>query len=76
MPRVAQSAVVREPAPSSFGEEAWTSGAIVSTPAEVARFLDALLGGRLLPPGWLAAMRLLRFVKAEDGLGTVAGPVA
>jgi D-alanyl-D-alanine carboxypeptidase len=37
--------------------EAWASGALVSTPAEVARFLDALLGGRLLPPEQLARMR-------------------
>ncbi|WP_161791309.1 serine hydrolase domain-containing protein [Streptacidiphilus jiangxiensis] len=37
--------------------EAWASGALVSTAAEVARFLDALLGGRLLPPEQLARMR-------------------
>lgn len=36
--------------------EAWASGAVISTPGEVARFLDALLGGDLLPPRQLAVM--------------------
>ncbi|WP_371785269.1 serine hydrolase domain-containing protein [Streptosporangium subroseum] len=51
--------------------EAWTSGAIVSTPPDVARFLDALLGGRLLSPAWLAAMRAVEPARMdlEYGMG-------
>ncbi len=40
--------------------ECWTAGAIISTPPELARFLDGLLGGQLLPPAQLAAMRSMR----------------
>jgi D-alanyl-D-alanine carboxypeptidase len=36
--------------------ESWSSGAIVSTPREVASFLEALLTGRLLTNPWLAMM--------------------
>jgi D-alanyl-D-alanine carboxypeptidase len=36
------------------------SGAVVSTADDVARFLAALLGGRLLPPEQLAAMETIR----------------
>ncbi|WP_433425711.1 serine hydrolase domain-containing protein [Microtetraspora malaysiensis] len=37
--------------------ESWSAGAIISTPSDLAAFLDALLGGRLLEPRWLALMR-------------------
>ncbi|MFF4771545.1 serine hydrolase domain-containing protein [Microtetraspora fusca] len=37
--------------------ESWSAGAIVSTPLDLAVFLDALLGGRLLEPQWLTLMR-------------------
>ena len=37
--------------------ECWSAGAIISTPPDVALFLDALLGGRVLPAASLAAMR-------------------
>jgi D-alanyl-D-alanine carboxypeptidase len=36
---------------------AWAAGAIVSTAGDLARFYDALLGGRLLAPAQLASMR-------------------
>ena len=36
---------------------AWTAGAIVSTASDIARFYRALLGGRLLPPDLLQAMK-------------------
>lgn len=36
---------------------AWASGAIVSSANDVVRFLSALLGGKLLPPPLLKAMR-------------------
>jgi D-alanyl-D-alanine carboxypeptidase len=39
--------------------ECWAAGAIISTPVELARFLEALLAGRLLPPDQLAAMRVM-----------------
>ena len=35
---------------------AWTSGAITATPRDLARFLDALLGGRVVDPEDLATM--------------------
>ncbi|QMU76072.1 beta-lactamase family protein [Streptacidiphilus sp. PB12-B1b] len=51
--------------------ESWASGAIVSTPPEVARFLDALLGGSLLPAASLAAMRTTQPARSdmEYGMG-------
>lgn len=45
--------------------ESGASGAIVSTPGEVARFLDAVLGGRLLPEPQLRMLRDARPV--DDG---------
>ena len=36
---------------------AWTAGAIVSTASDIARFYRALLGGRLLQPDLLQAMK-------------------
>ena len=53
--------------------EAWACGAIISTPSEVARFLDALLGGELLPVPELAAMRTTRtwYDQLEYGYGLV-----
>ncbi|MBC3841864.1 beta-lactamase family protein [Streptacidiphilus sp. 4-A2] len=39
--------------------ESWASGAVISTPPELARFLDALLDGRLLPPTEVDAMRTM-----------------
>lgn len=57
-------------------------GALVSTPADLARFSAALLGGRLLPPDRLAEMR--RTVAADPdrlwpgaryGLGLIASPL-
>lgn len=44
--------------------ESWASGAIIATPGEVARFLDALLGGDLLSPRELAVM--LDVLPADD----------
>ena len=42
----------------------WAAGQLVSTPADLGRFMQALLAGRLLPPAQLAEMR--RTVKAPD----------
>jgi D-alanyl-D-alanine carboxypeptidase len=36
---------------------AWTAGAMVSTASDIARFYRALLGGQLLPPDLLQAMK-------------------
>ncbi|MGH3490070.1 MAG: serine hydrolase domain-containing protein [Actinopolymorphaceae bacterium] len=49
--------------------ESWACGAIVSTPGDVARFLDALLGGELLPAPELTAMRVMRPWNAELDYG-------
>ncbi|MFC5907915.1 serine hydrolase domain-containing protein [Streptacidiphilus monticola] len=49
--------------------ECWAAGAIISTPPEVARFLDALLSGRLLPAHLLAAMRRTQSADADLGYG-------
>jgi D-alanyl-D-alanine carboxypeptidase len=35
----------------------WAAGQLVSTPADLGRFMAALVGGELLPPAQLAAMR-------------------
>jgi D-alanyl-D-alanine carboxypeptidase len=40
--------------------ESWAAGAIISVPAELARFLDALLAGALLGPAQLAQMRTIQ----------------
>jgi D-alanyl-D-alanine carboxypeptidase len=64
--------------------ESWTSGAIVATAADVARFLDGLLGGALLEPDCLAMMtngtqfldehrtRGLGIVRFDFGTGNIA----
>ncbi len=49
--------------------ESWASGAIVSTPAEVVRFFDALFDGTLLDPHHLAAMLDMQPVDATRGYG-------
>jgi D-alanyl-D-alanine carboxypeptidase len=43
------------------------AGDLVSTPDDVRRFFRALLGGRLLPPRWLAEMK--RTTEARPGWG-------
>lgn len=64
--------------------ESWTSGAIVATAADVARFLDGLRGGAVLEPDWLAMMtngtqfldehrtRGLGIVRFDFGTGNIA----
>jgi D-alanyl-D-alanine carboxypeptidase len=52
--------------------ECWAAGAIISTLPELARFLDALLTGQLLPPDQLSAMRVMNpagTTGLEYGLG-------
>lgn len=49
--------------------EAGASGAIVSTPAEVAAFLDAVLGGRLLPAPQLRTMQDARPIDGGRAYG-------
>jgi D-alanyl-D-alanine carboxypeptidase len=49
--------------------ESWASGAIVSTPAEVVRFFDALCDGTLLDRHHLAAMLEMQPVDATRGYG-------
>ncbi len=49
--------------------ECWSAGAIISTPPDVARFLDALLGGRVLPAPALAAMRSTRTAHGDLDYG-------
>ena len=59
---------------------AWAAGALVSTADDLARFSRALLGGRLLPPAQLAAMKTIDPVTrkapggAGYGLGLLAAP--
>jgi D-alanyl-D-alanine carboxypeptidase len=51
---------------------AWAAGAVVSTARDIARFYRALLGGELLVPAQLAAMRTtvrIRGTTDEYGLG-------
>ena len=45
-----------EPCPVTSPSEAFTAGAMVATPRELAAFWDALLGGRVLNPADLALM--------------------
>ncbi|MFJ2739914.1 serine hydrolase domain-containing protein [Streptomyces sp. NPDC087440] len=45
----------------------WASGALITTPSDLNRFFRALLGGRLLKPAQLAAMRTTVAVPAEAG---------
>lgn len=42
--------------------DGWTAGAVVTTPRDLARFFDALLGGRVLDPASLALMTECREV--------------
>lgn len=54
--------------------DGWTAGAVVTTPRELARFYDALLGGQVLDPASLALMTECREVldpTASRGLGLV-----
>ena len=48
---------------------AWTAGGLVSTAADLGRFLHALLSGELLPRPQLAAMKQLRPAPPLDGYG-------
>ncbi len=48
---------------------AWASGALISTPADVATFFGALLGGELVPADQLEEM-----MKTTPGAGSPAGP--
>lgn len=64
--------------------ESWTAGAIVATAADVAKFLDGLIGGELLEPDCLALMtagtqvldehrmRGLGIVRFDFGTGNIA----
>lgn len=54
--------------------DGWTAGAVVTTPRDLARFFDALLGGHVLDPESLALMTECREVlspTASRGLGLV-----
>ncbi len=42
---------------SNNGSQSWADGDIISSAADLNRFFRALLGGRLLPPRQLAAMK-------------------
>ena len=54
---------------------AWAAGAIVSTTHDLARFYRALLRGRLLQPGMLAAMRTTIPAGGQEwGLGLIETP--
>jgi D-alanyl-D-alanine carboxypeptidase len=48
---------------------AWAAGEMVSTTADLNRFFDALLGGRLLPPALLAEMKTVFSGEDQFGLG-------
>jgi D-alanyl-D-alanine carboxypeptidase len=50
---------------------AWAAGALVSTASDIAHFWRALLGGRLLPPAQLAAMKTT--VRIGDGFPATYG---
>jgi D-alanyl-D-alanine carboxypeptidase len=58
-----------EPCPGVTPSQSWASGAMVSTPADLARFFDALLGGDLLPAAQLAAMREVVPIDGRRGYG-------
>lgn len=49
--------------------ESWASGAMVSTPSDVARFLDALRDGRLLPGSHTRVMRDAHPIDDTRGYG-------
>jgi D-alanyl-D-alanine carboxypeptidase len=57
------------PCPEVTPSQSWASGAMVSTPADLARFFDALLGGDLLPAAQLAAMRDAVGIDDRHGYG-------
>jgi D-alanyl-D-alanine carboxypeptidase len=48
---------------------AWASGALISTPADMATFFEALLGGEIVPPD-----ELERMMETEPGAGSPPGP--
>jgi D-alanyl-D-alanine carboxypeptidase len=48
---------------------AWAAGGIVSSTDDLTRFFSALLGGELLRPQELRAMKTVAFTAADDGLG-------
>ena len=48
---------------------AWASGALISTPADMATFFAALLGGELVP-----AAQLEEMMETRPGAGSPAGP--
>ncbi|MCI2239944.1 beta-lactamase family protein [Paenibacillus sp. TRM 82003] len=55
---------------------AGAAGELVSTTADLDRFLDALLDGRLLPPELLAEMKRTTEVSPAYGLGLTVAPLA
>jgi D-alanyl-D-alanine carboxypeptidase len=55
--------------PDVTPSQSWASGAMVSTPADLARFYDALLGGDLLPADQLSAMRDAIPIDERHGYG-------
>jgi D-alanyl-D-alanine carboxypeptidase len=57
------------PCPEITPSQSWASGAMVSTPADLARFYDALLGGDLLPAAQLSAMREAVGIDDRHGYG-------
>ncbi|WP_432491076.1 serine hydrolase domain-containing protein [Kineococcus gypseus] len=54
---------------------AGAAGELVSTTADLDRFFDALLDGRLLPPELLAEMKRTTAVSPAYGLGLVVAPL-
>jgi D-alanyl-D-alanine carboxypeptidase len=44
------------PCPEVTPSQSWAGGAMISTPVDLARFYDALLGGDLLPAAYVSAM--------------------
>jgi D-alanyl-D-alanine carboxypeptidase len=57
------------PCPEITPSQSWASGAMVSTPADLARFYDALLGGDLLPAAQLSAMCDAAPIDGRHGYG-------
>jgi len=51
----------------------WADGAIVSNTDDVARFFSVLLGGKLLRPKELRAMKTVAFTAGHNGLGIFRG---
>nr|WP_275941464.1 serine hydrolase domain-containing protein [Planosporangium mesophilum] len=57
------------PCPEVTPSQSWAGGAMVSTPADLARFFDSLLGGELLSPASVAAMCDATRLDPERGYG-------